>query len=76
MNCLRCGYCCHKLSVVIVNDPKLGIVENNLETHNGLGPCKHLQGNKPGEYSCTIRNEPWYSETPCAHYTQIGEGNC
>ena len=76
MNCLKCGYCCHKLAVVIVIDPELGIVEGNLETHNGSGPCKHLQGNKPGEYSCAVHNKSWYSRTPCAQYTQIGEGDC
>lgn len=76
MNCLRCGYCCHKLAVIIVANPKLGIVESNLEAHNGSGPCKHLQGNKPGEYNCTIHDEPWYLETLCACYAQIGEGNC
>ncbi len=76
MNCLRCGFCCHKLSVVIVTDPELGIGENNFETHNGPGPCKHLRGDKSGEYSCAIHNESWYPETPCAHYNQIGKGDC
>ena len=72
MRCLRCGWCCHHLSVVIVDDPARGICEDNLEIKPGDGTrCKHLRGDKPGEYACAIHDEPWYGETPCAEYTQI-----
>ncbi len=76
MNCLRCGYCCHRLSVIIVSDPELGVVESNYKVHNGDGPCKHLSGDKPGGYSCSVHDEGWYPRTPCARYNQGGEGDC
>jgi len=72
MKCLRCGYCCKHLWVVIVNDPKIGLRIGNLTTHNGKGvPCKHLRGDKPGEYWCAIHDLPWYKETPCYSHGQI-----
>jgi len=71
MICLRCGYCCHNYMVMIVDDPKKGISEDNIIVHMGDGtPCKHLEGNKPGEYSCKVHSEPWYDETPCFNYGQ------
>lgn len=83
MICLRCGYCCNRLSVVIVDDPEIGLLpggKDNLTIHNGMGPgpcpCKHLRGNKPGEYSCAVHDEPWYKFTPCNYYEQIGGGEC
>ena len=69
--CLGCGYCCKRLWVVIVDDPEKGISEDNLETYLGDGRCKHLLGNKIGEYSCAIHDKPWYNKTPCFQYTQI-----
>jgi len=72
MICLRCGYCCQNCCVVIVDDPTKGIEEDNLIVHEGHNtPCKHLNGDKLGEYSCAIHNEPWYNETPCYKYSQI-----
>jgi hypothetical protein len=71
MICLHCGYCCIHLSVVIVDNPKLGIQEGNLIHHAGNGPCKHLIGNHSGKYMCAVHNEEWYKETPCFQYTQI-----
>lgn len=85
MICLRCGYCCIKYMVVIVDDPDKGIVENrhgiisddNLLIHEGDGPCKHLEGNKPGEYSCKVHDRKWYKKTPCFSHGQIEENeNC
>ena len=71
MKCLHCGHCCINYDVVIVNDPKKGIVEGNL-IHKPTGVrCKHLVGKKPGEYSCAVHNEPWYKETPCFDFTQV-----
>jgi len=72
MRCLRCGYCCKNYVVVIVDDPEKGISEDNLIVHKGDGtPCKHLRGDKPGEYFCGIHDYPWYDQTPCFAYGQI-----
>lgn len=72
MKCLRCGHCCHNYMVIIVDDPKKGITEDNLIFHEGNGtPCKHLRGTKPGEYWCAIHHYPWYKETPCYAHGQI-----
>ena len=56
--------------VMIVDDPRQGISEGNLIAHMGDGPCKHLDGDKPGEYSCKVHSESWYDETPCFAFTQ------
>ncbi len=71
MVCLRCGHCCKRLMVIIVNDPEKGIREDNLVCHEGYGPCKHLQGSVPGEYRCILHNRSWYKQTPCFSHTQI-----
>ena len=77
MICVRCGYCCKRLMVIIVDDPAKGIQEDNLILHEGDGPCKHLQGNQPGEYSCAIHNFLWYKKTPCYSHGQIeGSKDC
>ena len=76
MICLRCGYCCRAYTVVIVDDPEKGIVEDNLILHDGDGtPCKHLRGDKPGEYSCALHDYPWYKKTPCFQHGQIERSN-
>lgn len=74
--CVRCGYCCHTLHVAIVVEPARGIVEGNLSIHSGEGPCRHLLEDAPGKYKCSIHNESWYQDTPCAAYTQVGGGVC
>jgi hypothetical protein len=72
MICLRCGYCCNTSFVIIVDDPEKGIVEDNLIAQNGLeSRCKHLIGDKPGEYSCAIHDKKWYKKTPCFSHGQI-----
>lgn len=72
MKCLRCGYCCKHYMVVIVDNPEKGIVEGNLIVSEGNGvPCKHLIGEKPGEYRCAIHDYPWYKKTPCFSHGQI-----
>jgi len=72
MICLRCGYCCRWLCVVIVDDPEKGISEDNLIVHNGQGqPCKHLLVNAIGEHSCAIHDKKWYDKTPCNQHGQI-----
>lgn len=76
--CLRCGHCCMNLAVIIVNDPKLGIREDNLIPVGINGPerCRHLQGDAPGEYSCAIHGYEWYEETPCAAHNSEWSGEC
>jgi len=71
MICLRCGYCCHNYLVIIVDDPDKGLSKDNIIAHHGDGPCKHLGGNKPGEYFCKVHDKPWYKETPCFSHGQI-----
>jgi hypothetical protein len=76
MICLRCGHCCKHYMVAIVADPDKGISEDNLEVNKGDGtPCRHLKGDKPGEYSCAIHDKSWYCETPCFAHGQIEQGN-
>ncbi len=76
MKCLKCGYCCINYMVVIVDDPKKGLCEDNLIGHLGKGkPCKHLIGNTPGKYSCAIHDYEWYKETPCYKHTQIEDSS-
>ena len=73
MKCLHCGYCCTNLFVVIVDDPKLGIVKENLKQKEE-GRCQHLDDDN----MCRIHDMPWYKDTPCFDYTQIEQGdtNC
>lgn len=68
MICVRCGYCCKSLMAMIVDDPALGIIDGNIIVHEGNGPCKHLLGDRPGEYKCAIHDMPWYQETPCSSH--------
>ncbi len=71
MICLRCGYCCHRYPVMIVDDPDNPISEDNIVAHKGNGPCKHLEGDKRGKYSCKVHSKSWYKETPCFSYGQV-----
>ena len=57
--------------VMIVDEPSKAISEDNIIAHKGDGPCKHLEGEKPGKYSCKVHSEPWYNETPCFSHGQI-----
>ena len=74
MKCLRSGWCCMALAVVIVDDPALGVVEGNLIAKMSGERCKHFRGDKPGEHSCALHDEPWYEETPCFSHGQIERG--
>ncbi len=74
MDCLRCGYCCIESAIIIVDNPELGPIEGNLVIKKD-GACKHLVGDKPGEYACAIHDYTWYTETPCFAHGQIERGN-
>lgn len=82
MKCLRCGYCCTQLSVIVVKNPEYGIKEGNLIPVGMKGPerCPHLMGVKPGEYSCSIHDREWFKDTPCAthqsHYFHNEHEEC
>ena len=73
MKCLRCGYCCKTSFVVIVVDPDKGLTEGNMKAIGLKGPerCPHLQGDKPGEFSCSVHDRRWYKKTPCFAHGQI-----
>lgn len=71
MICLRCGQCCTTHWVVIVDDPDKGPVDDNLICREDGKPCKHLLGDKMGEYSCAVHDKPWYKKTPCFSHGQI-----
>ena len=76
MICLHCGYCCKNYFVAIVDNPKLGILQDNIISHLGDGtPCKHLVGTEPGKYKCAIHQYSWYKETPCFGHSQIERKN-
>jgi hypothetical protein len=63
--------------VSIVDDPEKGITDDNITSHMGDGPCKHLEGDTPGEYSCKVHHMPWYKDTPCYAHGQIEKDqNC
>lgn len=70
MKCLRCGYCCCHYLVVILIDPDKGLVEENTAIRGADSPerCPHLQGDKPGAFSCALHDHPIYPQTPCAQH--------
>ena len=58
--------------MVIINDPSKGFCDDNFIAKEGDGtPCKHLEGDKPGEYKCAVHNMEWYKRTPCYEFGQI-----
>lgn len=58
--------------VPIIDDPEKGFIQNNIIVHDGDGSaCKHLTGNKAGEYKCKIHEYDFYRKTPCFDYGQI-----
>lgn len=72
MRCLRCGWCCYQLEVIIVDDPDGKFVEENLKVKHTGDRCQHLRGEEKGKYSCAIHDRRWYKKTPCATHDQIG----
>jgi hypothetical protein len=71
MICLRCGHCCIEYEVIIIKDINKNLSTNNLEPkHSGI-KCKYLNGDKPGEYRCSIHDHPKFKKTPCFQFSQI-----
>lgn len=68
MICLRCGKCCIKPTIMIVDDPIKGYIHSNMIIKIPGERCKHLIGDKPGKFSCAVHNEPWYKKTICYKY--------
>ena len=59
--------------VVIVDDPAKGVTEDNLRFKETGKRCQHLRGDRPGQYSCVIHDQPWYDGTPCHAHGQFEE---
>jgi len=59
---------------MIVDDPSIGILEDNVIYKPCGTSCKHLsyEGLKA---KCAIHNEDWCKETPCFEFTQIESKN-
>lgn len=75
MICLRCGHCCINYDVMIMDNPDKGHVPSNI-IHKPTGEkCKHLLGDKPGNYSCAIHDHPNYKDTPCDQFAQMEHSN-
>lgn len=73
MICLRCGYCCTHYLITILEDPDDLM---NVRAINALNErCPHLEGDKPGEYSCRIHEHPNYELTSCKQFDQIGRAD-
>ena len=78
MICLRCGYCCVALDVIIVKPefakPDLSIddLTDDMVMHKPRGQqCHHLSFTDEGKASCAIHEYPWYKHTPCYAHTQV-----
>ena len=78
MKCLRCGYCCVMLDVIIVKpefanrDLIFDQLEDHMLIHKPFGEkCPHLEINKQKLAVCRIHEFEWYKQTPCFAYTQI-----
>ena len=73
MICLKCGWCCKNLMVMVVDDPEKGLVPGNIIYHPGNGEnCKHLLDDN----ACAVHDCKWYPDTPCAQFDQVGGGEC
>jgi hypothetical protein len=70
MICLRCSECCIGPAVIIVVDPALGPVEDNLAGKNSGQRCRHLLGEEP-PYTCAVHHYKWFPESPCGRHKQM-----
>lgn len=77
MQCLRCGYCCCFLDVIIISSSalqKTGEVDFTNETNFQHKPCDkecpHLKWDNENAV-CIIHSCSWFEETPCHEYGQI-----
>lgn len=73
--CLRCGYCCQTCLVAIVIDPDKGPQKGNWRAINTLEePCPYLEGDRAGEYSCSIHDREWFPGTACGQHNGFISG--
>lgn len=57
--------------VMIVDDPDIGLVRENIVVKRTGERCRHLRGDKPGEFSCAVHDRKWYKKSPCFSHGQI-----
>jgi hypothetical protein len=76
--CLRCGYCCVNLDVMIVNSESI-LPDGTLDPRHpeplvskpqGTN-CPHLEFVE-GKATCKVHSLPCYRETPCDQFEQFG----
>jgi len=71
--CVRCGYCCTNYLVSIIVDPEIGYADGNIKSINTLEEkCPHLEGDKPGKYSCKVHHFDWFEDSPCGRFNADG----
>ena len=82
MLCLRCGQCCIRLDIFIVN-PSSVLADGSIDPGDKEAMifkpagqrCPHLayDAAHEGDYAvCTIHQLPCYRETPCERFEQVG----
>jgi len=80
MICLNCGVCCFYLVVVVkpevVDKIKSldDVKHDDLIALDGSTKCPHFEYNN-GKSFCKIHDYPWFKDTPCGKYAQIGDDN-
>jgi hypothetical protein len=82
MICQRCGFCCHRLDVMIINPRSIGpdgtidLQDRNSMIRKPMGEkCPHLA--YLGDLAvCTIHDLPCYRGTPCDRFDQLGPEDC
>jgi len=71
VKCLRCGYCCVKYPVAILDSSS----EDGVSMKEGGEACKHLSvvtENGVEMAHCGIHDVLEYEQTPCAEFDQTG----
>ena len=83
MKCIRCGYCCFHLDVIIIKPEYIDDFNpNDIELehkvmHKKCGEnCPHLKiDNNSLKTTCTVHQKDWYSSTPCYSHYVMGDEN-
>ncbi len=81
MICVRCGYCCVHLTVIIIapeyatpNFRMSRVVKEQTFCKHSGEECPHLSF-ETDKAICAIHRFKWYEQTPCFSHTQIGAGD-